>query len=62
MLGFGYLSDKVLGRKTSMMTATAIVALFSILSAGSWGAGGSIPGMLAALSAYRFLIGIGIGG
>ncbi|KAG8991316.1 hypothetical protein FRB90_001394, partial [Tulasnella sp. 427] len=34
--------------------------IFGLL-AGAYGAGGSIGGMLAALSAYRFLIGIGIG-
>ena len=43
------------------MTATVIVALFSFLSATSYGAGGSVKGMLAALSAYRFLLGIGVG-
>ncbi|KAH7098614.1 metabolite transporter [Auriculariales sp. MPI-PUGE-AT-0066] len=60
MLTFGYLSDRF-GRKFGMMTATGIVALFSFLSATSYGAGGSIKGMLAALSAYRFLLGIGVG-
>jgi len=43
------------------MTATGIVALFSLLSACSKGANGSIPGLLAALSAYRFLLGVGVG-
>jgi MFS family permease len=43
------------------MTATGIVAVFSLLSACAKGANGSIPGMLAALSAFRFLLGIGIG-
>jgi len=38
-----------------------IVALFSLLSAASRGAGGSITGTLAALSAFRFLLGIGVG-
>jgi len=59
MLTFGIISDKI-GRKAGMMTATAIVAVFSALSAGSYG-GGTISGMVAALSAYRFLLGIGIG-
>lgn len=36
--------------------------VFAALAAGSYGAGGSINGMLAALAAYRFLLGIGIGG
>lgn len=44
-----------------MMTATGIVALFSGLSAASSGAHGSLGGMLAMLSAMRFLLGIGIG-
>jgi len=44
-----------------MMTATVIVALFSGLSAASSGAHGSVRGLLAMLSAMRFLLGIGIG-
>ncbi|KAI0787864.1 metabolite transporter, partial [Fomes fomentarius] len=60
MLTFGYLSDK-LGRKFGMMTATVIVAVFSALSAASSGAHHSVHGMLAMLSACRFLLGIGVG-
>lgn len=45
-----------------MIVSTCILILFTILAAGSWGKGGSIYGMLAALTAYRFFIGIGIGG
>lgn len=60
MLAFGYLSDKI-GRKFGMMTATVIVAVFSGLSAASKGANGSFGGMLAMLSACRFLLGIGVG-
>jgi MFS family permease len=52
MLVFGWISDKI-GRKTGMMSATGIVALFSALSASSYGAGGSPYGLFAALSAYR---------
>lgn len=59
-LSFGYLSDK-LGRKFGMISATIIVVIFSILSAGAYGANGSTGGMFAALAAYRFLLGIGIG-
>jgi MFS family permease len=59
-LSFGYMSDK-LGRKFGMISATIIVVVFSALSAGAYGAGGSTGGMLAALAAYRFLLGIGIG-
>jgi len=57
---FGYLSDKM-GRKFGMIAATIILVVFSALSAGAYGAGGSTSGMLAALAAYRFLLGIGIG-
>ncbi|KAL7279070.1 metabolite transporter [Trametes coccinea BRFM310] len=60
MLVFGYLSDK-LGRKFGMMLATGIVAVFSALSAASSGAHHSVSGLLAMLSACRFLLGIGIG-
>ncbi|KIJ46991.1 hypothetical protein M422DRAFT_59563 [Sphaerobolus stellatus SS14] len=60
MLTFGYLSDKV-GRKFGMLTATGIIALFSFLSACSQGAHDSKTGLVAMLSAFRFLIGIGIG-
>jgi MFS family permease len=60
MLLFGYLSDKI-GRKFGMMTASGIVALFSLLSAASSGAHGSVGGLLSMLSAMRFLIGIGVG-
>ncbi|GJJ08034.1 hypothetical protein Clacol_002241 [Clathrus columnatus] len=60
MLLFGYLSDKF-GRKFGMMTATGIVALFSFLSACSQGAHGSTDGLIAGLTAFRFLLGIGIG-
>ncbi|KAK9366459.1 major facilitator superfamily domain-containing protein [Lipomyces kononenkoae] len=58
---FGYVSDHH-SRKLGMIVSTLILILMSILSSASWGAGGSIPGMLAALTAYRFFIGIGIGG
>ncbi|KXN81580.1 hypothetical protein AN958_04419 [Leucoagaricus sp. SymC.cos] len=60
MLLFGWLSDKM-GRKFGMMSASAIVAFFALLSAAPAGAHGSLSGMLAMLSAMRFLVGIGIG-
>jgi MFS family permease len=56
---FGYLSDRI-GRKFGMMFATGIVALFSVLASASKGAGGSTTGMLSALIAFRFLLGIGV--
>ena len=76
MLIFGYLSDKI-GRKFGMvctqqwvsvadshwlqMAASGIVVVFSLLSACSKGANGSLPGLVSALEAFRFLLGIGIG-
>lgn len=60
MLTWGYISDRF-GRKSGMMSATVIIILGAILQTGAWGAGGSVTGMLQALIAYRFLIGIGIG-
>ncbi|KAL2069597.1 hypothetical protein VTL71DRAFT_14276 [Oculimacula yallundae] len=60
-LVFGYTSDKW-SRKNSLLVSTIILIVFTALAAGSYGAGGSIQGMFAALTAYRFLVGIGIGG
>ncbi|KAK9472848.1 major facilitator superfamily domain-containing protein [Dipodascopsis tothii] len=60
-LVFGYVSDHY-SRKHGMVVATGILILFAILCSGVWGAGGSIPGMLVALTVYRFFIGVGIGG
>ncbi|KAI6714219.1 hypothetical protein JHW43_003256 [Diplocarpon mali] len=60
-LVFGYTSDKW-SRKNSLLVSTFILILFTALAAGSYGAGGSVQGMFAALTAYRFLVGIGIGG
>ena len=42
------------------MASTIILFVFAALGAGSYG-GGSINGMLQALTAWRFLLGIGIG-
>lgn len=64
MLGqlvFGYLSDHW-SRKWSLMISTIILIIFGALSAGSYGLHGSTYGMFAALTAYRFFLGIGIGG
>ncbi|KAI4129923.1 MAG: hypothetical protein LQ338_002008 [Usnochroma carphineum] len=60
-LFFGYISDHY-SRKWALMASTLILILFAALSAGAYGAGGSLGGMLAALTAWRFLLGIGIGG
>ncbi|KAJ5662043.1 Glycerophosphodiester transporter GIT2 [Penicillium maclennaniae] len=61
MLVFGYTSDHW-SRKWSLMISTVILTLFAALCAGSYGYHGSTYGMLAALTAYRFFIGVGIGG
>lgn len=61
MLFFGYTSDHF-SRKWSLFASTIIILLFAALGAGSYGAGGSPTGLLAALVAYRFFLGIGIGG
>ncbi|MCJ1340139.1 hypothetical protein MMC09_005433 [Bachmanniomyces sp. S44760] len=60
-LVFGWLSDHW-SRKWSLLTSTLILILFAALGAGSYGAGGSTYGLFAALTAYRFFLGIGIGG
>lgn len=59
-LAFGFVADYY-SRKSGMIAATCILILFTILCSGAWGAGGSIYGMLTALTAYRFFLGIGIG-
>ncbi|KAF2205379.1 MFS general substrate transporter [Delitschia confertaspora ATCC 74209] len=61
MLFFGYTSDHF-SRKWSLFTSTIIILIFAALGAGAYGAGGSAGGLLAALVAYRFFLGIGIGG
>ncbi|KAF2621170.1 MFS general substrate transporter [Macroventuria anomochaeta] len=61
MLFFGYTSDHF-SRKWSLFASTIIIILFAALGTGSYGAGGSPSGLLAALVAYRFFLGIGIGG
>lgn len=60
-LVFGYTSDHW-SRRHSLLISTIILIVFAALGAGSYGAGGSVQGLFAALTAYRFLLGIGIGG
>lgn len=60
-LAFGVLSD-YWSRKWSLMISTVILIVFAALGAGSYGAGGNIQGLFAALTAFRFFLGIGIGG
>lgn len=59
-LVFGYTSDHY-SRKWSLLISTIILFVFAALGAGSYGAGGSVQGLFAALTAYRFFLGIGIG-
>ena len=58
MLFFGYTSDHY-SRKWSLFVSTIIIIVFAALGTGSYGAGGSPGGLLAALAAYRFFLGIG---
>ena len=60
-LVFGYTADKW-SRKNSLLLSTTILFVFAVLATGSYGAGGTPGGLFAALTAYRFLLGIGIGG
>lgn len=60
-LVFGYTSDHW-SRRHSLLISTIILIVFAALGAGSYGAHGSVQGLFAALTAYRFLLGIGIGG
>lgn len=60
-LSFGYIADHV-ARKGGMMAANVMLILFTILAAvGSWGANGSAYGLFAALTTFRFFLGIAIG-
>jgi len=58
---FGWASDHW-SRKWSLVVSTIIIIFFAILCTGSYGANGSVQGLFAALTAYRFFLGIGIGG
>ncbi|PYH45076.1 putative MFS phospholipid transporter (Git1) [Aspergillus saccharolyticus JOP 1030-1] len=61
MLIFGYTSDHW-SRKWSLMISTIILFIFAALCAGAYGYNNSHYGLFAALTAYRFFLGIGIGG
>ena len=58
---FGYTSDKW-SRMGSIMASTSILIVFTALSAGAYGWKGDLQQTFIALAAYRFLVGIGIGG
>ncbi|KAH6617030.1 major facilitator superfamily domain-containing protein [Chaetomium tenue] len=59
-LVFGYLSDKW-SRMNSLILSTIILLIFTALSAGSYYHGDAV-GMFNILTAWRFFVGIGIGG
>ncbi|KAI9650744.1 glycerophosphoinositol permease [Ciborinia camelliae] len=61
MLIFGYTSDKW-GRANTLTLSTVILIVFAALGSGAYGYHGSTTGLFAALAAYRFLVGVGIGG
>lgn len=65
-LFFGYVSDYT-SRKAGMLISSGGLILFSILAAGAWGVGtqakvgGNAGGLFAALTCYRFFLGVFIG-
>jgi MFS family permease len=60
-LAFGISSD-YWSRKWSLFISTIILIVFAALGAASYGYHDSQTGLFAALTAYRFFLGIGIGG
>jgi MFS family permease len=60
MLIFGYLSDRW-SRTNSLLVSTIILILFTILATASYYHGDAV-GMFNILTAWRFFVGIGIGG
>lgn len=60
-LGFGFISDHI-ARKGGMLAANVLLIVFTLLCAvGTWGAHGSPQGLFAALTTFRFFLGIAIG-
>ncbi|KAG7661212.1 GIT2 [[Candida] subhashii] len=58
-LGFGYISDRI-ARKGGMMTANVMLIVFTLLCAvATWGT--SPFGLFAAITTFRFFLGIAIG-
>lgn len=58
---FGYLADHW-SRKWTLLISSIILIVFAALAAGSYGLNDSQFGLFAALTAYRFFMGVGIGG
>ncbi|KAH7025014.1 MFS phospholipid transporter Git1 [Microdochium trichocladiopsis] len=59
-LFFGYLSDRW-SRSNALLVSTIILVLFTALATGSYYKG-EAAGMFAMLTAWRFFVGVGIGG
>ncbi|KAI0133526.1 major facilitator superfamily domain-containing protein [Xylariales sp. AK1849] len=59
-LAFGFLADKW-SRTGSLLISTAIMIIFTALAAGSYWHGEAV-GMFSMLTAWRFFVGIGLGG
>ncbi|MCJ1411383.1 hypothetical protein MMC19_005472 [Ptychographa xylographoides] len=60
-LFFGWYSDHF-SRKWALMISTLLLILFAALCTGSYGLNGNVYGLFACLTAWRFFLGIGIGG
>ncbi|KAF9099080.1 Plasma membrane permease, mediates uptake of glycerophosphoinositol and glycerophosphocholine [Mortierella sp. GBA35] len=60
-ISFGFICDR-LGRKVGLMITTILVILGAALCAGAYGANGSIEGLFWALTVYRGILGVGVGG
>ncbi|ORY07071.1 metabolite transporter [Basidiobolus meristosporus CBS 931.73] len=60
-LGFGLVCDRV-GRKIGLLSTTALVIVGALLSAVSYGANGSVVGLLWMLTICRGILGVGVGG
>ncbi|MCJ1256310.1 hypothetical protein MMC24_004131 [Lignoscripta atroalba] len=58
---FGWISDHY-SRKWALFYSTCILVLFAALCTASYGYHGSTYGLFAALTVFRFFLGIGIGG
>ncbi|KAF9146865.1 Plasma membrane permease, mediates uptake of glycerophosphoinositol and glycerophosphocholine [Mortierella sp. GBA39] len=60
-IGFGFFCDR-LGRKVGLLVTTFLVIIGAALCAGAYGAGGSTEGLFWALTIYRGILGVGVGG
>ncbi|KAK3833505.1 MAG: major facilitator superfamily domain-containing protein [Linnemannia elongata] len=60
-ISFGFICDR-LGRKVGLMITTILVILGAALCAGAVGAHGSVEGLFWALTIYRGILGVGVGG